>query len=320
MVLGRLGVGAVSWAALVGVARAQVTVTTTSTTLGASTTYSPTVAWTPNTVCSAGSSPTNNPGGGVYTDEFGQYWEVSCGQQWSGTTYYDGKGVGVNNQGMGPCFYGCALRPECMGFTYTGNQANGPYPWTGSKAGNCYHFLNNTQGTLVAGGSIGSQTVYAAAYLIQAAPGLLCPFYDNSVFNDNWGGSYSVKCGSQPYVANLGGAIQLTQTAVPNVQSCLSICDTYSTTAVVTRPGGAVVTSTSSCGLVGYSYQPSAEPSLYRNDHSSGICNLLTGTGVPTNTGAPGPYLYAERRVVTTYPTTTTTTSGAATTTVSVRI
>lgn len=306
---------AVVAAALIGVVRAQ----GTTTTLAAFTSYSPTAAWSPVPTCSQGSTPASNPGGGVYTDEFGNYWAVTCGAAFQNTVYYDNKAIAVNNQGIGPCFYGCALRPECVGFTFAGSVGSSAYPWTGSNAGRCYHYLNGTQGALAPQAQIGTLNVYGSAYLLQAAPGLLCPFYDNQVFNDNWGESYNVKCGYEPVTLNAGNGGQvLTQSAVPNVQSCLSACDAFTTTATITRPNSQVVTSTQSCVLIGYSYQPSAEPSSYRNDHSSGICAIMTGSAVPTNTGSIGPYMYAERRISTAGVGTTTTTTTTPTTTTTV--
>jgi hypothetical protein len=80
MSMRRCGVIALLGAALLDFVAAQ----GTTTTLGASTTYVPTQTWTPNAVCSAGSNPVANPGGGVYTDDFGSYWEMGCGQQFAG--------------------------------------------------------------------------------------------------------------------------------------------------------------------------------------------------------------------------------------------
>jgi hypothetical protein len=59
-------------------------------------------------------------------------------------------------------------------------------------------FTLDTQGALSAAtAQLGGQNVYGAAYLIQAAPGTLCPFYDGTTFTDAWGGTFVVRCGYQ---------------------------------------------------------------------------------------------------------------------------
>jgi hypothetical protein len=91
----RFGVAAFVAVAFVAAVQAQSVYTTpgvtTSAPLSASTTYTPTNTWAPNPVCSAGAgSGLNalNPGG-VYRDDFGSYWEVLCGYDWTGTIWYD---------------------------------------------------------------------------------------------------------------------------------------------------------------------------------------------------------------------------------------
>jgi hypothetical protein len=92
----RFGVAALLAAAFVATVQAQSVYTTpgvtTSAPLSASTTYTPTNVWAPNPTCSAGSSAVaqnGGYGGGVYRDDYGSYWEVACGSDWSGATYYD---------------------------------------------------------------------------------------------------------------------------------------------------------------------------------------------------------------------------------------
>lgn len=89
-----------------------------ATTLSASTSYVPTNTWVPQAACSQAA-----PGGagGYYQDTIGTYWEVQCGQAFTGTTYYDNNAyVGTNAQGIAACFWGCSNRIGCVGFTYTG--------------------------------------------------------------------------------------------------------------------------------------------------------------------------------------------------------
>jgi len=277
MSMRRFGVVALLGASLLEFASAQ----GTTTTLGVSTTYVPTAAWSPAPVCSAGSS-SGTAQGGVYQDESGNFYEMQCGPNYSGTNYYDLTAgnpvfVGTTGQGIGSCFWGCSQRPSCMGFTYTGVVGSNVYPWTGSS-GRCYHYLNNTQGTLQGNAaSLGGQTVYGSAYLLQAYPGTLCPAYDGQTFADSWGGSYAVSCAAQPATTTAGGSVPKSTTVVQNIQSCLSACD---------AAGTAV------CNHVAYSYAAIAEPSPYRASHTFGSCTMFTGTATATNAGAAR-YMYA---------------------------
>jgi hypothetical protein len=84
--------GVAAFLAVAFVATVQAQNPTTSIPLSASTTHTPTNVWTPAASCSAGSSAVaqnGGYGGGVYRDDFGSYWEVACGYDWSGTAFYD---------------------------------------------------------------------------------------------------------------------------------------------------------------------------------------------------------------------------------------
>ena len=89
----RFGVAAFVAVAFVATVQAQYTTPalTTSAALSASPTYTPTNVWTPNPTCSAGAGTGANMWypGGVYRDDFGSYWEVGCGYDWTGTIWYD---------------------------------------------------------------------------------------------------------------------------------------------------------------------------------------------------------------------------------------
>jgi hypothetical protein len=88
-------VAVISTSSLSSLATLSTTATTTANILTASTTYSPTNSWTPQPTCSSGSTAVGGLGGGVYLDGYGTYWSVACGQDWSGTTLYDGAGTGA---------------------------------------------------------------------------------------------------------------------------------------------------------------------------------------------------------------------------------
>ncbi|KAK3722887.1 hypothetical protein LTR37_002032 [Vermiconidia calcicola] len=285
MSMWRSGVVALLGASFLACVSAQV-----SRTLGAYTSYTPTATWAPAPVCSQGSNPALSPGGGVYQDEFGAYYEMQCGQQFSGTNYYDNTFAGTNAQGIGSCFYGCSKRPGCMGFTYTGTVVGTSYNWQGSS-GRCYHFFNNTQGTLgPATQQLGGQNVYGAAYLLQASPDTICPFYDGQTFTDNWGVAYNVRCGYGA-ATTAGAGTVVRSTAVANVQSCLSACD---------------AAGTASCNHAVYSHNFVAEPNPYRGGQANALCTFLTGTPTPTGDGT-GKFAYVARAALP--PVTTTTTA-----------
>lgn len=122
-----------SWSALaLLVARlisAQQTITTL--TISAGTSYFPTNPWTiPTTTASCVAGATvgavqayNSPAvGGTFQDINGNYWEIQCGYDFNGPTYWGGEvgGVGTFGQGLYACFQGCAKRPGCIGFTFYG--------------------------------------------------------------------------------------------------------------------------------------------------------------------------------------------------------
>jgi hypothetical protein len=86
-------VAVISSSSLSSLATLSTTATSTVNALTASTTYSPTASWTPQPSCANGSTAVGGLGGGVYLDGYGTYWSMACGQDWSGTTFYDGSGV-----------------------------------------------------------------------------------------------------------------------------------------------------------------------------------------------------------------------------------
>lgn len=123
------------WAALAPLMATLVSAQQTITTLTISqgTSFFPTNAWTIPTStasCVAGATAGavqayNSPAvGGTYQDINGNYWEMQCGYDFSGTGagYYGGEtgGVGTFGQGIYACFQGCAKRPGCIGFTFYG--------------------------------------------------------------------------------------------------------------------------------------------------------------------------------------------------------
>lgn len=61
------------------------------------------------------------------------------------------------------------------------------------------HRYKDTQGTLFANtGTLNSQPVYAAAYMIQSSPSMICPYYNNTIsYKSSTGLAYYVVCGGQ---------------------------------------------------------------------------------------------------------------------------
>jgi hypothetical protein len=61
------------------------------------------------------------------------------------------------------------------------------------------HRYKDTQGTLFANAAtLNSQPVYAAAYMIQSSPSMICPYYNNTIsYRSSTGLAYYVVCGGQ---------------------------------------------------------------------------------------------------------------------------
>jgi len=137
------------------------------------------------------------------------------------------------------------------------------------------HFLNNTQGALYTNANLGGQAVYAAAYLLQASPGTLCPFYDGKSFTSNTGVLYTIRCG---YQGKVGGgypyASALSTTSVRNYMSCINACDAAGIT---------------SCGHVNFQYRTAAEPAIGDTAQSTyGMCTFISGYATPSGGPAAG--------------------------------
>lgn len=106
--------------------------TVTTLTISQGTSYFPTNTWTipvSTASCAAGATAGavqayNSPAvGGTFQDINGNYWEIQCGYDYTGTTLYPGDGTtgtGTFGQGLYACFQGCAKRPGCMGFVFYG--------------------------------------------------------------------------------------------------------------------------------------------------------------------------------------------------------
>ncbi|KAK4547046.1 hypothetical protein LTR36_001267 [Oleoguttula mirabilis] len=175
--------------------------TTRSTSLAAATTYQPTNTWTiASGACSVGmdsaaaATATAGAQGGVFLDKYGGYWEMDCGYQFTGTTYYDSNNyVGSNNGGV--------------------------------------NFLTGTQGTLTYNTSavLGtSATLYGSGYMLQANPNLLCPTYNGTYYIDPNNVAYYVLCGFNAAVYNTpADAVPGSQTTGADARSCLTQCDAY---------------------------------------------------------------------------------------------
>lgn len=131
------------------------------------------------------------------------------------------------------------------------------------------HFYKDTQGSLGTLASLGGQTVYAAAYLLQASPGTLCPFFNNRNFTSDAGVTYTVRCGYQGRVGNAAPyASAISTTSVKNYMSCISACDAAGAT---------------SCQHVNFQYSTVAEPSYANAAQSTlGLCTFVTGYPTPS--------------------------------------
>ncbi|KAK5676194.1 hypothetical protein LTS10_011006 [Elasticomyces elasticus] len=207
-----------------------------TTTLSAGTTYEPTVPWTiaggpsPTTApCAAGAVQTAGPagyyGGGVYTDKYGDFWEMDCDYSFSGTTYYDGTFAGTNGQGVVACFNGCANRLQCAGFSYYGNAMGNT---TGS--GRCFHFYTGQQGTLSYTPNLqiaaAAAPLYGSGYILQKnAAYFFCPAQNNTYYTDPNGKFYYVLCGYDVTNGGSGSVNGAPSGSVSSMQQCFINCD-----------------------------------------------------------------------------------------------
>ena len=95
------------------------------------------------------------------------------------------------------------------------------------------HFYNGTQGTYAYAGSgatLGSEAVYAAAYMVQPNPALVCPYYHQQYYTDGNGNTYYVVCGNAAATTagagtpsgGVGNAAATTKVASKWSRQCLS--------------------------------------------------------------------------------------------------
>jgi hypothetical protein len=74
---------------------------------------------------------------------------------------------------------------------------------TTTGTGRCYHHYNGTQGALLAASTTSPSNadgwspgnVYAAAYMIQSSPSMICPYYDRASLTGSASNVYQIVCG-----------------------------------------------------------------------------------------------------------------------------
>ncbi|KAI4249755.1 MAG: hypothetical protein L6R40_000544 [Gallowayella cf. fulva] len=162
--------------------------------------------------------PANN--GSVYTDNFGQRWEIHCGQEIRGTN-----AKAVHADTFEKCLEFSDILGSVVGATYGGGGVDNP----NVNSINCYpynvftSFQSGAVPTLVAARPLNGST---GNYFNQEQ---LCPTYDNETYIDALNRVYEVRC-DHAY----GGGTNLASTITKSLEGCLTFCSIYNTCVGVT--------------------------------------------------------------------------------------
>ncbi|KAL8858285.1 MAG: hypothetical protein Q9178_005148 [Gyalolechia marmorata] len=155
------------------------------------------------------SCPAQN--GSIYTDFFGQTWEVRCGQNIRGSNVP----AAVHADSWEKCLQFCDILGGATGVTYPGGGGDNTNPFSV----NCYpydiftEFVSGASPTLVAARPLNGST--GNGFNTEQ----LCPGYDNITFTDVFERTYQIRC-DQGFVGGAGLAGTITKT----LEGCLSYC------------------------------------------------------------------------------------------------
>ncbi|KAL8735351.1 MAG: hypothetical protein Q9166_000896 [cf. Caloplaca sp. 2 TL-2023] len=158
--------------------------------------------------------------GSIYTDFFGQQWEIRCGQNIRGTN-----AKAVHADTFEKCLEFCDILGSVVGVTYP----NGGFDNPNVNSINCYPYNVFTEFTS------GAVPNLVGARPLNVSTGNsfnqnpLCPGYDNETYNDALGRVYEVRC-DHAY----GGGTNLAPTITKTLEGCLTFCSTYNTCVGVT--------------------------------------------------------------------------------------
>ncbi|KAL8781674.1 MAG: hypothetical protein Q9213_005891 [Squamulea squamosa] len=175
-------------------------------------TYSPTNTFAAPQISQSVSCPAQN--GSIYTDRFGQGWEVRCGQNIRGTN-----AKAVHADSWEKCLEFCDILGNVTGVTYPGGGGDN----TNSLSVNCYpysvftEFVSGAVPTLVGARPLNVST--GNAFNTEQ----LCPGYDNETYTDTFSRTYQIRCDH-----GIGGN-DLAGTITKTLEGCLTYCSTYNT-------------------------------------------------------------------------------------------
>jgi hypothetical protein len=124
--------------------------------------------------------------------------------------------------------------------------------------------------------SANDRLVFAAAYMLQPSPGLVCSYFDGQDYTSSTGVAYAVVCDGADYIGNGGTFSRLpsdSNLGVGSLAECIAICD-----------------STQGCTAVSYIYYTLAdshEEPAYGADNNNGGYNLGTGSATAIAVNPP---------------------------------
>ncbi|KAL8907709.1 MAG: hypothetical protein Q9171_005750 [Xanthocarpia ochracea] len=168
----------------------------------------PSNTFAPPRISNQVSCPAQN--GSIYTDFFGQTWEVRCGQNIRG-----GNAQAVHADSWEKCLQFCDILGGATGVTYPGGGGDNTNPFSV----NCYpydlftEFVSGASPTLVAARPLNGST--GNGFNTEQ----LCPGYDNVTYTDVFQRTYQIRC-DQGIVGGAGLAGTVTKT----LEGCLAYC------------------------------------------------------------------------------------------------
>ncbi|KAI4140465.1 MAG: hypothetical protein L6R39_005777 [Caloplaca ligustica] len=186
---------------------------------------------TPSSISGTVSCPSQN--NTIYTNSFGNQYEVNCGQQISGNLAYRN----AHADSFDKCVDFCDLLPGCVAVTYPGDSGDitraNCYPYTSFRA-----WTTTSDTGLIAARPLGGGPNTGTNYNNVT----LCPSYNNNVFTDPAHRQYEIGCDQ-----GLSGTTYLYATVLQTLEACAIYCSEYSTCVGVTFTGYVVGSRASNC-------------------------------------------------------------------------
>lgn len=198
---------------------------TTPTTLSTSnplpvTSTSSSSTFSPSAISGTADCPSQN--GDIYTDTFGNQYELHCGVEING----DNAQAAAHADTFEKCVAFCDLLPNCTAVTYPGDVGAGD-----AYRSNCYpytsfiNYIDNSNPTLRSARPLGGRSNTGTNFNNVT----LCPSYDQRTFTDPANHTYNIGCEQGLY-----GAGDLFATVLPTLEACATYCSLYNTCIGVT--------------------------------------------------------------------------------------